>query len=360
MNKNILKKSEFESLQTFSKLIVEYSLDVKKGQRIAISGTLSTAIITKAISYAVIERGGLPYFLHQPTRYLGNKRGEQQKMTTMRLENDIVDFFDASVYIMGPDNFFINNLSESKNLYEEYKYLSRQGALWGVKGCVTVNYLRNLEQPDFINQNFLNACFLDEFDAIEAWRAHKEWQRTIISWLVGARNVNIHSSNTNLTFSVEGCRFARSYGIRCMPDGEIYTSPDPSTVNGYVSIKETFFLWGVRFSGIQFSFKDGKMVSMSAKENEVLLKKIISVDTGASRLGEFGIGTNPKITNLTGYPFFDEKILGTFHIALGQSYSLGRSRNDSVIHIDFVSDLRRGGEITVDGKVLIKNGIIQV
>ena len=47
---------------------------------------------------------------------------------------------------------------------------------------------------------------------------------------------------------------------------------------------------------------------------------MLDLDPGARRLGELGLGLNPGIDRFTGSILFDEKIGGTVHLALGQSY----------------------------------------
>jgi aminopeptidase len=53
---------------------------------------------------------------------------------------------------------------------------------------------------------------------------------------------------------------------------------------------------------------------------------------------------------------FDEKMDGTVHLALGQSYTDLGGVNDSVIHWDLVKDLRRDGRLEADGEVLQEAG----
>ena len=53
---------------------------------------------------------------------------------------------------------------------------------------------------------------------------------------------------------------------------------------------------------------------------------------------------------------FDEKIAGTFHMALGASIPQSGGTNVSAVHWDMVCDLRPGGEIRVDGELLHKDG----
>ena len=53
---------------------------------------------------------------------------------------------------------------------------------------------------------------------------------------------------------------------------------------------------------------------------------------------------------------FDEKIDGSIHLALGQSYTSIGGQNESSIHWDIVKDLRDGGRIELDGVVVQQNG----
>jgi aminopeptidase len=83
---------------------------------------------------------------------------------------------------------------------------------------------------------------------------------------------------------------------------------------------------------------------------------MLAMDPGASTLGEFGIGTNPQIRTFTRNILFDEKILGTIHLALGRSYAETGGVNHSALHWDMIKDLRRGGAVYLDGEILQRDG----
>jgi aminopeptidase len=53
---------------------------------------------------------------------------------------------------------------------------------------------------------------------------------------------------------------------------------------------------------------------------------------------------------------FDEKIAGTVHLALGNSYTNSGGTNSSAVHWDMVKDLRSGGELHLDGEVVQRDG----
>ena len=98
------------------------------------------------------------------------------------------------------------------------------------------------------------------------------------------------------------------------------------------------------------------MVKATADKNEFYLNKTLDTDTGSRRVGEFAIGTNEGISRFTREILFDEKIGGSFHLALGAGYPETGSKNESAIHWDMICDLQHGGEIRVDGELLYKNG----
>ena len=65
----------------------------------------------------------------------------------------------------------------------------------------------------------------------------------------------------------------------------------------------------------------------SAETSESFLLELLDTDDGARRLGELGIGCNPGITRAIGNAYFDEKIDGTAHLAVGFGFpsSAGRT-----------------------------------
>ena len=83
---------------------------------------------------------------------------------------------------------------------------------------------------------------------------------------------------------------------------------------------------------------------------------MLDLDPGARRLGELGLGLNPGIDRFTGSILYDEKIGGTVHLALGQSYPETGGVNESALHWDLIVDTSTGGRITADGRVVMEDG----
>jgi len=105
-------------------------------------------------------------------------------------------------------------------------------------------------------------------------------------------------------------------------------------------------------------FRKGRVVEASAAKNEGYLKEMLAADKGASMLGEFGIGANAGVEFFTRDILLDEKMGGTIHLAVGRSYPESGGKNESAIHWDMIKDLRTRGEVYLDGKPVLRAGLL--
>jgi aminopeptidase len=99
-------------------------------------------------------------------------------------------------------------------------------------------------------------------------------------------------------------------------------------------------------------------VEATAEKNEAYLREMLAADPGACRLGEFGIGANAGVTEFTRDILLDEKMGGTIHLAVGRSYAESGGRNRSAVHWDMIKDLRKEGELYLDGKPVLRTGVL--
>jgi aminopeptidase len=110
---------------------------------------------------------------------------------------------------------------------------------------------------------------------------------------------------------------------------------------------------------IRLRFEQGRVVEASAAQGDAFLQQMLEMDAGARYLGEFAFGNNFGITHGIRNILFDEKIGGTVHLALGNSYPETGGQNTSALHWDMVCDLRPaagGGEVWVDDELFLKDG----
>lgn len=167
-------------------------------------------------------------------------------------------------------------------------------------------------------------------------------------------------------------------GIRNFPDGEVYTSPNATGVEGEIFVDLPVYYDGVTLQGIYLKFEKGVITSYQAEKEHDTLKKIIETDEGSHRLGEVAFGMNRGILKALKHPLFVEKVAGTMHIAIGASYpecfvaapntpegQLEVEKfyqkgllNRSAVHIDIVTDFRAGGcgrAVYLDDKQVVVN-----
>jgi aminopeptidase len=140
-----------------------------------------------------------------------------------------------------------------------------------------------------------------------------------------------------------------------MPDGEVFTGPVEESVNGKIRFTYPGIYSGKEVEDINLEFKNGKVVKASAAKGDELLQELLKIE-GANRIGEAAIGTNYGITKFTKEMLFDEKMGGTIHLALGNSYPETGARNKSAIHWDILKDMKKHGEIYADGELFYQNG----
>jgi aminopeptidase len=203
---------------------------------------------------------------------------------------------------------------------------------------------------------YYGACLAADGDPLTAWQRASAETKRLAEWIEGHKEVRVTAPGTDITLGIEGRKFIPCDGKHNMPDGEFFTGPIEDSVEGEVTFHLPAVIGGREVSGVRLRFEAGVVVDASAERGEEFLIKLLDTDDGARRLGELGIGTNFGISAGTGEILLDEKIGGTVHLAVGESYPETGGVNESAIHWDMICDLRQGGSITVDGELLQRDG----
>jgi aminopeptidase len=171
--------------------------------------------------------------------------------------------------------------------------------------------------------------------------------------------VHITGPGTDLRFSICGIGAVACGGAHNIPDGEVFSCPVKTSVEGHVTFNTPTIYQGTPFDGVRLEFRHGKIVAASANHPD-RLNEILDSDPGARFIGEFALGFNPLILDPMRDILFDEKIAGSFHFTPGQAYEVAGNGNSSRIHWDLVCIQRPefgGGEIFFDGKLVRKDGL---
>jgi len=174
-----------------------------------------------------------------------------------------------------------------------------------------------------------------------------------------ADRIQLKGPGTNLTFSIKGIGAKMCKGDRNIPDGEVFSCPVKTSVNGSIQFNTPTIYAGTKFEHVRLQFQDGKITDATAN-NTKRLNEILDTDPGARYVGEFSLGFNPYIQNPMCDILFDEKIAGSLHFTPGQAYEECDNGNRSAVHWDMVLIQRPewgGGEIWFDGELIRKDGM---
>jgi len=107
--------------------------------------------------------------------------------------------------------------------------------------------------------------------------------------------------------------------------------------------------------GVTLTVKEGEIVNWKAESGQEVLDETFAIP-GTRRFGEAAVGTNYTIDRFSKNILFDEKIGGSVHMAIGQSYAVAGGKNESTVHWDMIADMKNGGIIYADGQEIYRNG----
>ena len=182
-------------------------------------------------------------------------------------------------------------------------------------------------------------------------------QDKIVEVLNQVDQIHVLGEDTDLTLSVKGRPWKNCCGHNNLPDGEVFTSPLETSINGYIRFTYPGIYQGKEIENIKLEFKDGRVIKATAEKGQKLLDTLLSIEN-TDLIGEFAIGTNYGITKFTKNILFDEKMGGTMHMALGKGFPDTKSENlKCPIHWDILKDMKSDeSQIIADGKVIYQAG----
>jgi aminopeptidase len=357
----------------FAQILVDYSTAVKPGDYVAVTSSTAAEPLVRALYALILERGGYPHILMDPPdqeEMLFAHGSDEQLQFVPRFHKIAFEEFDVLIKVraqtnprglthVDPERQTIHQRSMA-GLLEAQMRRGAEGSLrWMSTLFPTQAYAQEAGMDYAAYQDFVyqaNHADEDTADPVAHWQSVEREQRRYIELFQGGDRVQLRGPNVDLSLSVKGRTFINACGHNNMPDGEIYTGPVEDSINGWVRFSYPAMHQGRIVEGVELTLEQGKVVKASATVNQDFLLKMLDVDGGARYVGEFAIGTNYQIDRFTKSILFDEKIGGSFHMALGAGYPETGSRNRSMIHWDMICDMRQDSEILVDGQAVYRDG----
>jgi aminopeptidase len=362
-------------LVKLAEVLVNFSTQVKQGDWVHITAGRQAVPLAKEVMARVLGAGGRPS-VNLECDELGEvyqKHASDDQLAWISPVDDlIIEQCDVWIIIEAPENTRVMSAippekQQARNKaytgwVETYMKRSASGKLrWVMTNYPCLALAQDAEMSLSDYQDFVfQATFCDQEDPIERWKELRKNQEKLVKWMDGKKKVEIKGANADVSFSIEGRPFINSFGDQNMPSGEVFTSPVEDSVQGWVRFSYPAVYLGREVEGVRVEFEGGKVIKASAEKNEDFLLAMLDTDDGARVLGEFGIGTNYGITRFTKDILYDEKIGGSFHLALGGGFPEAGGANQSSIHWDLITDARQDTEIRVDGALFYKDGEFKV
>jgi aminopeptidase len=307
----------------YARLLVERCVGVQPGWEVLVRATPLARPLVEAVTEEIARRGAYP-FIQLAWETFSGPFAREAPLEVLReaspLQMQVWEMSDALITISAPES-----TREGSDLSEERRHAlaersnpirARMTAMdvpWVIceypaEATAEEAGMSLREYEEFI----YGAVLLD-------WDAEAAKMSRIADVFDAADEVRIVGEGTDLTLSLAGRNGAIEDGHINMPGGEVFYSPV-----------------------------------------EEFLLDTLATDDGARRLGELGIGCNPGIQQFMKNIAFDEKIDGTIHLAVGNSYSFIGGKNVSAVHWDIVKDLRPGGRLYADGELVQADGVWQL
>ncbi len=353
-----------------ARVLVHYSLGLRRGQTVRISGPALAAPHIHAAYREALLAGAYPTVRVSidglEETYYKLATDEQIKFVS-ELDRLEVEKLDAELRFLGTYNTraltgvnpgrMAMRREATRDLMRRFMERSGRDELhWCLTQAPTHADAQEAEMSLGEYEDFVYAAGrVDQEDPVAAWEQVREYQTKIATTLGRKSELRIKGPDIDLQLSVAGRTWISAAGEANFPDGEVFTGPVEESANGRVRFTYPAIYQGREVEDVELVFEQGRVVQARAAKGEEFLKAMLEIDPGARYLGEFAFGLNYSITRFTRNILFDEKIGGTLHMALGAGYPETGSKNTSGLHWDMICDLRNGAEVFADGTQVYRN-----
>ncbi len=357
--------------QKFAQTVVQYSLNLQPGDILLIRTTTLAVPLVQEVYREALRAGAnvITRLTFDRAEEIFAEEASDEQLQWIS-EGDIQDAqsITARLVISAPFNTRAGKTISNDRMALRAKVMQSVGAIQSkrtmqneMRWCGTLFPTHALAQEAEMNlpeyeQFVYRAMFLDRDDPIAAWKEFSVDQQKKVDQLNQVGELRFIAEDTDFKCNVAGRKWMNSDGKRNFPSGEVFTGPIEDSASGHVRFSFPSLRNGKEISDVRLKFDKGRVVSATAASNQVALLAELDYDDGARLLGEIAIGNNYGVQRYTRNTLFDEKIGGTFHMAVGSSYPETGGVNTSSIHWDLVCDLRSGGEIYADNKLIHKDG----
>jgi len=286
-------------------------------------------------------------------------------------EEELYKNLNGSIFLHAPESIThlrdidpkkIGKVAISRKIFRDILDKREEQGFFGWTLCIfpTKKLAKHagLTMKEYTRQ-IINSCFLNKISPISQWEQIFKNAVSIKKWLNSLNVKFYHIESENVDLKITPGEKRRWIGLsgHNIPSFEIFLSPDWRGTTGVYFADQPSYRSGNYVKSVRLEFKNGSAVKISAKKGEDFVKKQLSMDKGANKLGEFSLTDKrfSKINVFMANTLFDENYGGKYgncHIAVGSSYSDSYSGdlkslrkelktklgfNDSALHWDLVN-----------------------
>ncbi len=320
------------ALERLAGVLVDYSTGVRTGDLVCIDTGPAAAPLVREIWRRVLEAGGHPHLrldVDGAPELLLREGSNEQLGWVSPLRRAEVERADVRIAIEAEVNTRANGRVDPERQARverardplRRRHFARVSAgelrhvvtLYPTQAAAQDAEMSLSEYEDFV----FRAGLLDRSDPRGEWKALGRAYAGLAARLGERKEIRVVGDGTDLTLGVGGRTWVPCDGRENFPDGELFTGPIETEVDGTIRFTYPASYAGRRVGGVELEFRGGEVVRSRAEEGEAFLREMLAVDDGARRAGEFSFGLNEAVTEFTGNTLFDEKMGGTVHLALG-------------------------------------------
>jgi aminopeptidase len=354
-----------------AELVLDHSLELKPGQVLRIQGGSVAAPLILALHRGAIGRGAHAYAaveLEGLRELLVAEGTEEQLDFVSPIELREMDAIDAAVTIwahantrsftrLDPERHQRHIVAERQVALRRRDRITSGELRWCGTASPTNGDAQDADMSLSDYEDFVfRACHVLDDDPVGHWQRVGDELNARAAELGAVRELRLVGEDTDLTVGVEGRTWRAAYGLQNLPDGEVYTSPVETAVDGTIRFGFPAVFEGREIDDLRLRFEGGRVSGAEAADGLGYLQALLEMDEGARGIAEVAFGLNYEIDRFTRNILFDEKIGGTMHIALGMGFAELGGRNRSSLHLDLICDLRREGEVYADGELIWRAG----
>lgn len=385
-------------LEKYAKLIVKVGVNVQPGQPVFVTGSIEVAQLVRLVAEQAYEAGAsnvhVEWIDEALTRLKYEKAADDVFTRFPEWETAKRDEFVKNngvfVSIISPNPDLLKGIpsdrisnyqkAQGQGLREFRRATQADKVSWSVVAASTKGWATKVfpgvDEETAVHklwEAIFAAVRLDAADPVEAWAEHNRTLHAKSDWLNAKRfekllyrapgtDLSVRLPDKHLWVAASSTNASGTPFMANMPTEEVFSVPDKTGVNGYVSSTKPLSYGGNIIDNFRLTFEEGRIVRVEAEQGQDILQKLVESDEGSHYLGEVALVPHRSPISQSNVLFlntlFDENASNHFAIGSGYAFNVegGKSMspeelaaagvNASIVHVDFMVG---SAEMDIDG-----------